>query len=259
MSLPGEIASFGHSATQLPQLMQSDVMWVAMGRVTTRIDGGNVGGQLPAVKTGHGRRAGGSEFWCRAPAQGNSAPEMSFRRELWASVACLVLPVLGACQPKIGDDCNVSSDCGSGARVCDVTQPSGYCTIYNCEPGSCPSESICVAFHVFASVTPGCEDPQGSSRLARSFCMRRCTGRSDCRGAYACVDVNTANNPWSATVLEEGKQDGRVCIVPYAGPALSSDVDTEVCWGSDGGFDALPAAPPPDAEAPADAASEGSD
>jgi hypothetical protein len=184
---------------------------------------------------------------------------MSVGREWPVVLACLFMPLLGACQPEIGDHCNVSTDCGYGSRVCDVTQPSGYCTIYNCEPGACPSESICIGFRVFPSMARGCEDPQGSTRLARSFCMRRCTAGSDCRGGYACLDINTTDNPWSATVLEEGKQDGRVCIVPYAGPALASDADTQICWGSDGGFDALPSAPPPDAEAPVDAASEGSD
>jgi hypothetical protein len=71
--------------------------------------------------------------------------------------------------------------------------------------------------------------------------------------------MNAANNPWGATVLEEGKHDGRVCIVPYAGPAFSNDADTQVCRGSEAEFDALPSAPPPDAEAPVDAGSEGSD
>jgi hypothetical protein len=183
---------------------------------------------------------------------------MSFRRECRVATGCrllpFLLPLLGACQPEIGDHCNVSTDCGYGSRVCDVTQPSGYCTVYNCEPGSCPSESICVAFHIFPSVAPSCQDPQSSNRLARSFCLRKCTAGSDCRGGYACLDMNAANNPWGATVLEDGKHDGRVCIVPYSGPAFPNDADTEVCSGTDGGFNALP-----DAEAPVDATSEGSD
>src|SRR5690242_18467125 len=48
--------------------------------------------------------------------------------------------VATGCKPKIGDECKTSTDCSvTGDRLCDITQPSGYCTIFNCEePGSCP-------------------------------------------------------------------------------------------------------------------------
>ncbi len=178
---------------------------------------------------------------------------MSARSEWPVALACLLMPALGACQPKIGDDCHVSTDCGYGSRICDITQPGGYCTLFNCEPGGCPDESICIAYHAFPSVAQGCLDPQGSTRLARSFCMRRCTSRGDCRGSYQCLDMNTADNPWGASVLEHGRVDGRVCMVPHSGASMPSDIQTGICQGTDGGFDALPPPEEDDAQAPADA------
>ncbi|HKO50071.1 MAG TPA: hypothetical protein VJV79_20210, partial [Polyangiaceae bacterium] len=36
------------------------------------------------------------------------------------------------CTPKIGDDCSVSTNCSTtGDRLCDITQPGGYCTKFN--------------------------------------------------------------------------------------------------------------------------------
>ena len=43
--------------------------------------------------------------------------------------------VLAGCSAEIGDDCSNSTDCSStGDRLCDTTQPGGYCTLFNCEP-----------------------------------------------------------------------------------------------------------------------------
>ena len=52
------------------------------------------------------------------------------------------------CAPQIGDECETSVDCSQGGeRLCDITQPGGYCTVFNCEPNSCPEdESLCVQF-----------------------------------------------------------------------------------------------------------------
>jgi hypothetical protein len=79
-----------------------------------------------------------------------------------------------ACDPLIGDDCETSIDCSEdGDRFCDRTQPGGYCTIVDCEPGSCPGEGVCVQF--FDGVH------------ARNYCMRQCDGRGDCRERYQCI------------------------------------------------------------------------
>ncbi|MBL6976264.1 MAG: hypothetical protein ISR64_11075 [Deltaproteobacteria bacterium] len=76
---------------------------------------------------------------------------------------------LTACGRQIGDDCGSNVDCGSG-RICDTSQPGGYCTVSPCRPDYCPSESICVEF------TP--DD---------TYCMRQCDANEECRKDYECV------------------------------------------------------------------------
>ena len=46
----------------------------------------------------------------------------------------LLLAFVGAsataagCKPRIGDDCQISTDCSaSGDRLCDISAPGGYC------------------------------------------------------------------------------------------------------------------------------------
>jgi hypothetical protein len=177
---------------------------------------------------------------------------------LLSGALLLSLSALAGCAPKIGDACSVSTDCSAtGGRLCDSTQPGGYCTLFNCEPGSCPSEAICVAFKAHPSQAAACADPQGSARLERTFCMAKCSKNSDCRAGYACIDMNVRNNPFGAVVVEhgadKGKVDGRVCAVPLSGAPVSADADTAVCTGQDdGGYGSFEAGP--DAEAGRDAA-----
>lgn len=81
------------------------------------------------------------------------------------------------CKPEIGDSCKLSTDCSiQGDRLCDTSQPDGYCTVFNCDPNSCPDEAVCVEFH------------HGSDRFARRFCVKHCGKASDCRSGYVCVD-----------------------------------------------------------------------
>jgi len=90
---------------------------------------------------------------------------VSPRRFLFSIIALLRLPrtrlalcwfalVLTAglgvgCGHNVGDSCRVSSDCDptGGTRICDVSQPGGYCLVEGCDEYSCPSDS--------ASITPG--------------------------------------------------------------------------------------------------------
>jgi len=140
-----------------------------------------------------------------------------------------------ACSPEIGDECSVSTDCSnSGDRLCDTTQPGGYCTIFNCEPGTCPEEAICIGY--YTSDSKVCKDPQEEPRLMRTYCLRRCDGNGDCRSGYRCIDMNK-NNPWGAEVVEYGPINGSVCVVPYSGAPLAENPNTEVCTGTDAGFD----------------------
>lgn len=133
----------------------------------------------------------------------------------WAAlVACLSFI---ACQPQIGDECSTSVDCSaSGERGCDITQPGGYCTVSGCDPGSCPDDSVCIAFGTQVSPAAGCADASGLSRFQRSFCMASCDSSKDCRSAYECLDVSAPGNPWSAVVID-ARESGKVCVVPSTG------------------------------------------
>src|SRR5262245_36081708 len=127
-----------------------------------------------------------------------SAPHM--RRSSLLGVRCadilrptwLLLLASGAalagCTPEIGDECTTSIDCSQqGDRLCDTTQPGGYCTIFNCEPDTCPEdESVCVAFDF--ELDPACHDLNATdwARFGRTFCMAVCDDDSDCRDGYIC-------------------------------------------------------------------------
>lgn len=156
--------------------------------------------------------------------------------ELYAVVALVALAGAAGCKPEIGDECDVSTDCSNvGDRLCDTTQPGGYCTIFNCEPGTCPEEAICVAFKT--SACPGADD---AIRFTRTFCLKSCEENGDCRGGYDCIDMNNPDNPWGAEVVESGPVNGNVCIVPHQGSVSGVDAGAPppgVCSGTDAGFD----------------------
>src|SRR5688572_408393 len=156
-----------------------------------------------------------------------------------ARLAFFSLFALLGCQPGIGDECQTSADCGaSNDRLCDITQPGGYCTIFNCEPGTCPEDSTCVLFSANRSTVDGCQSPYGNSPFQRSFCMKTCSGEDECRGNYACIDVGRSDNPWSAVVIDKGPS--RVCIVPYRTEPIPEDRSGQVCTGGDGDFESPP-------------------
>jgi hypothetical protein len=112
-----------------------------------------------------------------------------------------VTAVLYGCRPEIGDACKLSTDCSiTGDRLCDTSQPDGYCTQFNCEAGSCPSESICVEFHGSAD------------RFARRFCVRHCDSASDCRAGYVCVDPEDKANGRDGKIHEGDPPSRKVCL-----------------------------------------------
>ena len=155
-------------------------------------------------------------------------------------LAKLALYVAGAalalgCTPKIGDECTVSTNCSvSGDRLCDITQPNGYCTVFNCEPDTCPEASECINFGTSSSVDL-CTPSQGISPHQRSFCMASCSTDADCRAGYACLYANAIG-----AVLAENSRSGPVCAVkPKTQPTLVTYPDghqsNEVCLGSSAG------------------------
>jgi hypothetical protein len=169
---------------------------------------------------------------------------------LWVLLAGLGL--VAGCSPKIGDKCTVSTDCSvQGDRLCDPTQPGGYCTIFNCEPNKCPDEAVCVAFN-----EASCSSPALSARFQRTFCMFVCESDGDCRDGYRCLD--TTNDP-ARQVVDVNPQSRRICAVPnpsgMAAPMPMSTPDPAVCQIPDGG---APAEAGPPAEAGSDAGAEGS-
>lgn len=156
-------------------------------------------------------------------------PRMS-SRVLFGLVGGLLL---GACASEVGDECTTSSDCATteSDRLC-LTQalegfPGGYCTEFNCDPGSCPSEAVCVGYRSELANADECDT--GSSRLQRSYCMRTCSKDSDCRGGYACIDVS-GDDVWGAEIIETGSRasDTKICALAYSG-ADEDDRSSEVC------------------------------
>jgi hypothetical protein len=143
-----------------------------------------------------------------------------------------VLALTFGCTPSIGDACKLHTECSAtGGRICEPNLPGGYCTIFNCEPGSCPSEAACVAYGVTPSSKPECGNEQ-SQRLERTFCMKTCSSQSDCRGGYSCVDP--AKEHWEAAILDtdRGATICTVALTPAANSATVAALDAaspQVC------------------------------
>jgi hypothetical protein len=173
---------------------------------------------------------------------------LSLRLRLWLCFAALA--GLSGCTPSIGDKCVLSTDCSiRGDRLCDTSQPGGYCTIFNCQGNLCPEEAACILFHPNVQ---GCQyDDRSPSRTGRTFCMRQCNTNSDCREGYVCADPRQP--PWSALILDDD-QNQRVCIVPpdngVIGPGATVSIeDAAVCSPQppeagplDGGMSVMPEA-----------------
>jgi hypothetical protein len=149
---------------------------------------------------------------------------------LAAALAGVVFLGAGACSRQIGDDCSTAADCEpNGSRVCDRSQPGGYCTILNCDERSCPSEAACIRFfpaqYLTKACNPACEDlpcvvdsadgacpaecgkgPTNDCNTdeicldagicaprttERRYCMKTCGDDGDCRGGYQCRPAGT--------------------------------------------------------------------
>lgn len=211
-------------------------------------------------------------------------PKLMRRSWPLAFAATMLAGLVGlACQPSIGDRCNLSTDCSQrGDRLCDRSQgaayrttdggdggqiiglpPSGgYCTIFNCVGNGCPDEAACV---VAGGAVPGCGyTDRGVSRSARSFCLRTCEADSDCRAdeGYKCKGIVRPGKPLGAADIEgiilDDDQSRRVCI--YVGnevlAPITSRPDAQVCQAAGPDIDA--AAFTPDASGDASASSDAS-
>jgi len=141
----------------------------------------------------------------------------------------IVLVMLCAgCAPGIGDSCDTSVDCSqTGDRLCDVSQTGGYCTVFNCEPGRCPDDAVCILFGKDPSTVAGCEDDTGTNPSARSFCMKKCKNSDDCRQSegYLCLDPQGSERPISAVNLDS---PSKVCMF-VSNETRATDASSDVC------------------------------
>ena len=157
------------------------------------------------------------------------------------------LGTVAACKPTIGDKCVLSTDCSTqGDRLCDTSQPGGYCTEFNCVANGCPDEAACVLFN---SNVPGCgyDDRSGAygSRVARGFCVAKCGNDNDCRGGYVCRSALAA--PWNGIILDTD-QGKLTCLVPPAA-GLDQDGGADAALMSPGASPAVCSAVGPDVTA----------
>jgi hypothetical protein len=156
----------------------------------------------------------------------------------FSPAAFLLLFGLSGCTPSIGDKCVLSTDCSiRGDRICDNAQPGGYCTQLNCGGNLCPDKAACVLFN---QNVPGCPyDDRSPSRTGRSYCMKTCESRGDCREGYDCRDPK--GPPYNAAILDDG-QNVKICV---AFPSDRSEVSSDA--GADAGIPAVCLAVGPDA------------
>ena len=177
-------------------------------------------------------------------------------RRLLLPFAATAVALFGVgCTPKIGNSCSQSTDCSQqGDRLCDSSQPDGYCTVFNCEPDTCP-DSICVVFNY--NLDPSCAtaDDGRWPRFERSFCMKPCdpthgsysadggvTDPGDCRDYYECIDLSDpkTQNERRAQVVDTGAADGglgySVCMVQASKAPPVSSTTPPVCLTPDAGF-----------------------
>jgi hypothetical protein len=202
----------------------------AIGRDVRGHDGaGNVGEHRPksnALPAANERLAQGLAARLR------SAAAMNRALALFGLIAMLGS---AACSPTIGASCTQSTDCSSqGNRVCDTSQPEGYCTVFGCADGTCPDQAACVAFDV---MLPGCQynDYQAPARTSRALCLAHCRSNSDCRTAEGYVCVDPTASPFFGRVLDDpayilASHSQMVCVVaPTPTDAGQGEGDVALC------------------------------
>ena len=106
-----------------------------------------------------------------------------------------------------GADCDPTN----GTRVCDLSQPGGYCLVDGCDAQSCPEDSVCVRFFPEQYLTKPCDPTASDTGIGgaggtgcnadelclwsglctrrsseKRACMQSCESNGDCRGGYEC-------------------------------------------------------------------------
>ncbi len=124
-----------------------------------------------------------------APGEKLATVRAAMRAIVLLAIAFSALAV--ACSPRIGDGCSSAANCSvNGDRFCDITQPSGACIVFDCQPDQCPDNTVCVRFN------------PAEPRLSVVACMRPCTSNGDCRANYQCIDAMTFEDGLYAEVVD---------------------------------------------------------
>ena len=143
------------------------------------------------------------------------------------------------CTPEIGDACVTSLDCSQqGGRLCDTSQPEGYCTVFDCQPDACPGAAVCVRFGV--ELDPSCAssdvvDPRWP-RFERAFCLAACEADDDCREGYRCLAPSARRG--AGIDLESELRDSKVCFRATNAPEPEAEDPAQVCDPAIPGTDA---------------------
>jgi hypothetical protein len=104
--------------------------------------------------------------WHHPGVHGKRRAAMSNRAVTTMVLALTAAISAASCGKKIGDDCMTAADCDpNGGRICDISQPGGYCTVLGCDETTCPSEAACIRYFPVQYLTkpcnPYCEDRVG--------------------------------------------------------------------------------------------------
>ncbi len=157
-------------------------------------------------------------------------------------LSLVVVVLVAACGHKIGDSCNVSTDCAQdGTRVCDTFSPGGHCTIQGCDFGTCPDEAVCVRFFPALENAAACASPgdcavdeictvagQCAPRsIEQRFCMLKCDGGDDCRGGYECRDRALMIQHGGEPVPDPQASSVTPPDTAFCGPRRSCSLQTE--------------------------------
>lgn len=124
-----------------------------------------------------------------------------------------------SCKSKIGDSCDNNVDCSpDGDRICDLSQPGGYCTVPDCSKGSCPDESVCVKFWEGAHT--------------RTWCMKRCTSDGGCRSRYFCNKEDDISE-----ILDDVGEKTGYCTANYTSEKQEDGTQQEDALNPEGGVE----------------------
>lgn len=142
-------------------------------------------------------------------------------RSTLITIAAAVTVLSTGCGNEIGDSCSLHSECSTtGERICDLSSPSGYCTIVGCDYDTCPDEAVCVSFFSVAATNLPCTTSDdctsdeictlGGYCVPRSsevrYCMKKCGNDGDCRDKYECRRLDLMQQHGGEPVPPPGEQ-----------------------------------------------------